>query len=174
MRRKRELDRFVGSSYRCVKRGTPGLHRILDGLRQRIAMLLGQFDFAARLRVLVAAAKHQEEGNRSGMRALDGGLGVTGVIAADLIKRGGQRRVVACITEQNGKHASVAAFDANYRDGMIHGRGRILPNDLSRSARRLIANPASPSLNEIRAGTSARTASAATLTRAVVSRSAYA
>ncbi len=71
------------------------------------AVLLGQFERAARMGVLIGAREHQEHGGSAGIRFFDGDLRESGVIAADLVELSGERGVVAGVAEQHGAEFSI-------------------------------------------------------------------
>ncbi len=111
-----------------------------DLRRQRLAVLLGHLQLAARLRILIAAAELHEQRGSAGMRFLQLCLGEAGVVAVDLVEVAAQRGAVAGIAEQDGAERAIGGRDledGNVRVGRAARvdaeadalRGRLAPVD---------------------------------------------
>ena len=94
------------------QRRLPRFQGGLDGGRQRAAMLLGIAQLAARIRILIAAAAHQELGRDARMVLLEILLGIAGVVSEPLAKA--HRRIVAGIAEHHGAQLSTRVEHAEH------------------------------------------------------------
>lgn len=124
---RRGSERQVGG---IVRRPHPsryrdrGLDRAIDGVRERPSVLLDQFERAARLRVRVGAAAGHEKRRGAVTSRFQERLRHAGVIAMELAEVALQRRVVACIAEDDGQRGAGLPIDAKHGYRMIHGSVR--------------------------------------------------
>ncbi len=91
-------------------------------------MFFGQLHAAARIRILVAGAKLQEQGGGARILAFQLPFGDTGVIAAQLVEFAGERRIVAGVSEEHGAHAAIGRRDPDDRHLVVDRSGAIDPD----------------------------------------------
>lgn len=94
-------------------------HGCLDRRGQGAAVLLGQLEGAARIRVLVPAAAGEEKRCSAGILILQISLRITRVIPAKLIKR--QRGVVAGVAKKYGARLAAGVHGAEHWHIVVHG-----------------------------------------------------
>ena len=98
----------------------------LDGLAQLFAVLPGHREGAERMRVGVARAAGDEQGNGTRMVGLDPVLGIAGEISGDLHHIGPERGVVAGVSEDDGQRFTARVLNAEDRHTLVGGSGGIL------------------------------------------------
>ena len=86
-------------------------------------MLLRELDRLAQIGVLIAAASHHEQRDRTRVVGLQELLRVAGVVGVPLVER--QRSVVTRVAEHDGAELPVFAHDAKHRHRLVHGAVRI-------------------------------------------------
>ena len=107
MRREVEIDNLKRSAHGPAHALEFFIEHAIDFGGQRSAVLLGQLERAARVRVLVGAAQHHKHRGRAGVAFFDAELSEAGVIAAEFVELAGERGVVAGVTEQDGAQLAI-------------------------------------------------------------------